>query len=78
MNIGNRIEARRQELGLPVSQVARVLKLHKVTVYRWESRDMGISARNLVDLYRTLKTDPNRLLGRKRREQMEKDEVYWL
>lgn len=63
MTLGERIAARRQELGLSVPQVARAIKLHKVTVYRWESGEMGISAKNLVELCRILKTDPNRLLG---------------
>jgi transcriptional regulator with XRE-family HTH domain len=37
MNIGDRIRARREELGLPLETVANKLKVHRSTIMRYEN-----------------------------------------
>lgn len=64
MNIGQRIQQRRNEIGLSADQLANKLGKHRSTVYRYESafiEDMPISV--LEPLARALDTTPAYLMG---------------
>ena len=64
MDIGERIKRRREELGLSVIEVARLLNKNRATVYRYEDnsiKDMPLTV--LEPLAKVLKTTPAYLIG---------------
>jgi transcriptional regulator with XRE-family HTH domain len=64
MKTGDRIKARRQELGLTVDEVAERLGINRATVYRYESHEIEkLPAPVLEPLAKVLKTTPGELMG---------------
>lgn len=64
MAIGERIKARRLELGLSVDDLAAKLKKNRATVYRYESNDIeNFPTTVLEPLAKALRTTPARLMG---------------
>lgn len=64
MTTGERIKARREELGLSVNDVALMLGKHRATVYRYESDDIeNFPADVLTPLAKVLNTTPAYLMG---------------
>lgn len=64
MTTGDRIKARREELGLSVSELASKLGKHRATVYRYESNDIeNFPADVLIPLAEVLNTTPAHLMG---------------
>lgn len=64
MNIGERIKARRKELGLSVDEVAKKLNKNRATVYRYESNDIENLPVNILEpLAIALNTTPANLMG---------------
>ena len=64
MNIGDRILARRQELGLSVEEVAKALGKNRATVYRYESHDIEKMPLSVLEpLSKILQTTPAYLMG---------------
>lgn len=64
MTIGDRIKARRLELGLSVDELAEKIGKHRTTIYRYESRaieDMSCSV--LIPVAKALNVNPAYLLG---------------
>ena len=64
MNIGERIKQRREELGLSVDDVAKMLGKHRATVYRYESDEIEKFPTNVLEpLAMVLQTTPSALMG---------------
>lgn len=64
MTIGERIKARRNELGLSAEEVARKIGKDRSTVYRYESNDIvKLPTTVLEPLARALNTTPAALMG---------------
>ncbi|WP_295216421.1 helix-turn-helix transcriptional regulator [Ruminococcus sp.] len=64
MTIGERIKARREELGLSVDEVAEVLNKSRATVYRYESNEIEkLPTTVLEPLSKILRTTPAYLIG---------------
>lgn len=64
MTTGDRIKARREELGLSVEDIATRLGKHRATIYRYESNDIeNFPADVLVPLAQVLETSPAYLMG---------------
>ncbi|MDY2632409.1 MAG: helix-turn-helix domain-containing protein [Clostridium sp.] len=64
MNIGERIKARRKELGLSVDEVAKKLNKNRATIYRYESNDIENLPVNILEpLAIVLNTTPACLMG---------------
>lgn len=64
MNIGERIKRRREELGLSVDDVAKMLGKHRATVYRYESDEIEKFPTNVLEpLATVLQTTPSVLMG---------------
>jgi repressor LexA len=64
MNIGNRIKARRKELGLSADDVATKLGKNRATVYRYESNAIeNLPTSILEPLAKILETTPAALMG---------------
>ena len=64
MNIGQRIQQRRKELGLSADTVAEYLKKDRSTIYRYESNDIEkLPTAILEPLAKILKTTPAYLMG---------------
>lgn len=64
MKIGDRIKQRREELGLTVDEVAKQLKKHRATVYRYESNEIGTLPTDVLEsLAVVLETTPAALMG---------------
>ena len=63
MNIGDRIKARREELGLPLEAVANKLKVHRSTIMRYESGETQRIALSTIDkLAEVLETTTEQLM----------------
>lgn len=64
MTLGEKIKARRIELGLSVDEVARKIDRNRATVYRYENSDIGdIPSGVLETLAKALSTTPAQLMG---------------
>lgn len=64
MSVGERIKARRKELGLSVEQVANALGKDRATIYRYESNDIeNLPITVLEPLAHALETTPAYLMG---------------
>ena len=64
MTLGEKIKARRIELGLSVDEVARKIDRNRATVYRYENSDIGdIPTGVLETLAKALSTTPAELMG---------------
>lgn len=64
MTLGEKIKARRLELGLSVDEVAERISKNRATVYRYENSDIGdIPAGVLETLAKALLTTPAQLMG---------------
>ena len=64
MNTGERIKARRKELGLSADELAAKLGKNRATVYRYESNDIeNLPAKVLGLLSEALETTPGYLMG---------------
>ena len=64
MTLGEKIKARRIELGLSVDEVARKIDRNRATVYRYENSDIGdIPTGVLETLAKALSTTPAQLMG---------------
>lgn len=64
MSIGDRIKARRIELGLTVDQIAEKIGKNRATVYRYESNDIEkFTIDVLYPLAEVLRTTPAYLMG---------------
>ena len=64
MNTGERIKARRKELGLSADELAVKLGKNRATVYRYESSDIeNMPAKVLGPLSEALETTPGYLMG---------------
>lgn len=64
MTIGERIKARRKELGMSVDELAEKLGKNRATVYRYERNDIeGLPANILENLANALETTPEDLMG---------------
>jgi transcriptional regulator with XRE-family HTH domain len=62
INLATRIRARREELGLTVSQLAESAGVAQVLVHQWESGDTeDLSHQHLFAIADVLKTDPRQL-----------------
>ena len=73
MNIGERIKARRKELGLSADDVAEKLGKNRATVYRYESNDIeNLPTSILGPLAKILETTPAALMGWEEMNQREK------
>jgi transcriptional regulator with XRE-family HTH domain len=60
---GNRIQARREELGLTREQLAEKLETTRMTVWRVENGKQGVDADDLKKWAKALKTQPAELLA---------------
>ena len=64
MGVGERIKARRKEIGLSAEQVAKELGVSPATVYRYESNDiMNMRIDKLEPIAKALHTTPAYLMG---------------
>ena len=64
MTLGEKIKARRIELGLSVDEVAERIGKNRATVYRYENSDIGdIPSGVLETLAKSLSTTPAQLMG---------------
>ena len=64
MTLGEKIKARRIELGLSVDQIAEKIDRNRATVYRYENSDIGdIPTGVLETLAKALSTTPAELMG---------------
>ncbi|MCX7772764.1 MAG: helix-turn-helix domain-containing protein [Clostridia bacterium] len=64
MTVGERIKARRQELGLSVDEVAKRLNKNRATIYRYESDEIeNLSITILEPIAKVLCTTPGYLMG---------------
>lgn len=64
MTLGEKIKARRIELGLSVDEVAERIDKNRATVYRYENSDIGdIPTGVLETLAKALSTTPAQLMG---------------
>lgn len=64
MNIGDRIRARREELGLPLEAVANQLKVHRSTIMRYENGEtQRIPLSTIEKLAEVLDTTTEQLMG---------------
>ena len=64
INTGERIKARRKELGLSADELAAKLGKNRATVYRYESNDIeNLPAKVLGLLSEALETTPGYLMG---------------
>ena len=64
MDIRDRIKRRREELGMSLEDVARLLKVNRSTVYRYETKDIGhLSIETLGPLAAALNCTPAYLMG---------------
>ena len=64
MTIGERIKQRREELGLSVEEVARLLGKHRATIYRYESNEIEkFPTDTLEPIAKALHTTPAYLMG---------------
>ncbi len=64
MKIGDRIKQRREELGLSVDDVAKLLGKHRATIYRYESDEIEKFPTNVLEpLAAVLQTTPSALMG---------------
>lgn len=62
--IGDRIKQRREELGLSVDDVAKLLGKHRATIYRYESDEIEKFPTNVLEpLAAALQTTPSALMG---------------
>ena len=63
MNIGERIKARRKELGMSVEQLAKAIGKNRATVYRYESAEINsMPADVLIPIAQALHITPAELL----------------
>ncbi|EIX9048230.1 TPA: helix-turn-helix domain-containing protein [Klebsiella oxytoca] len=62
MTLGERIRARRKQLGFTQKTLAKALKLSDVSVSQWERDDSEPSGKNLFALCKTLKCTPTWIL----------------
>lgn len=64
MTIGQRIKARREELGISVDELAQRLGKHRATIYRYESNEIGTLPTSVLEpLCVVLETTPAYLMG---------------
>ena len=64
MTLGEKIKARRMELGLSVDEVAEKIDRNRATVYRYENSDIeDIPTGVLETLSKVLSTTPTQLMG---------------
>lgn len=64
MTIGQRIKARREELGISVDELAHRLGKHRATIYRYESNEIGTLPTSVLEpLCVVLETTPAYLMG---------------
>lgn len=64
MTVGERIKARRKELGMSVETLAKKLGCHSTTVYRYESGYIEkVDSGKLIPIAEALFTTPAELLG---------------
>jgi repressor LexA len=64
MTTGQRIKARRIEMGYTVDQLAEILGKNRATVYRYESGDIDdMPTKVLESVAKALRTTPARLMG---------------
>ena len=64
ISVGNRIKARRKELGLSADEVAQKTGISRATLYRYESPDIyKVPIQFLEDIAVVLKTTPDVLIG---------------
>ena len=64
MDIGERIKARRKEIGLSAEQVAEKLGVSPATIYRYESNDiLNMRIDKLEPIAKALNTTPAYLMG---------------
>lgn len=64
MRVGERIKARRKELGMSVDELAEKLGKNRATVYRYERNDIeSLPANILENLANALETTPEELMG---------------
>lgn len=64
MTLGEKIKARRMELGLSVDEVAEKIGRNRATVYRYENSDIeDIPTGVLETLSKALSTTPTQLMG---------------
>src|SRR4051812_99350 len=61
--IGQRIRARRKELGLTLQAVAQSVGVSKAAASQWENGDTNIAADNLLKLALVLRSNPFELMG---------------
>ncbi len=74
MTIGERVKARRLELGLSVDEVADALGKNRATVYRYESNEIEkLPTTVLEPLAKVLKVSPGYLMGWEDEETKEDD-----
>lgn len=70
MNVGDRIKARRIELGLTVDELAKKIEKNRATVYRYENNDIGDLPTSVLEpLAKALSTSPAYLMGWETKEQ---------
>lgn len=62
MTLGERIRARRKELGFTQKSLAKTLKLSDVSISQWERDDSEPSGKNLFALCKTLRCSPTWVL----------------
>jgi transcriptional regulator with XRE-family HTH domain len=64
LNIGDRIRARREELGLPLEDIANKLKVHRSTIMRYENGEtQRIPLSTIQKLAVALDTSTEKLMG---------------
>ena len=64
MTVGERIKARRKELGLSVDALAELVGVNRATVYRYEGDEIkSMGTETLVPLTKALRTTPAWLMG---------------
>ena len=75
MTIGQRIKARRNELGLSADELAKRLGKNRATVYRYESDDIKDLPLSILEpLAKALFTTPADLMGYSSSDQLRSDE----
>ncbi|MBR4442551.1 MAG: helix-turn-helix transcriptional regulator [Clostridia bacterium] len=72
MRVGERIRARRNELGITAEQLASKLNVHHSTIYRWENGGIEkVDAGMLMLIADELHTTPTALMGMEEEKQSE-------
>ncbi len=68
MSIGKIIRSKRKELDLTLDDIAKVLKVQRQTIFKYENDIINIPSDKIIKLCEILKCSPNELLEYKNKK----------